>query len=276
MSDEQLNLISNIPRLKLCKIQGKLIGIGFTASIYQDKSKVVKEIYSDLDIINNTKRLNELIINSIISKDEVLKKYSVPFYGYDICNKNKTLLLQFDYVGKNLYEQLTSLSLEEIKLIFEALELIIKIFNDKGISHNDLHNGNIFVIRDKSGKIKNVLLGDWGTGLYDNSKKDALSKSFYERFYEDMIMSYYFKNHTVDDAVNYLKDINKYKKLTNLFNKEKKYIEDNFSYRPVSFLKKVYKNVFIDKIKFLLRNDPVIIEKSGAPENILDYIKSLI
>lgn len=274
MSDHQFELIKSIPTLNLCYIRCPIIAIGHTASIYRCKNKVVKEIYLE-ETLEKSRSLNELILNHVISQNKELSKYSIPFYGYDICEKRKSIMLEFEFVGQSLYDQLPSLTLKDLKFIVKELKRVITLFNDQGIVHYDLHNRNIFLSRNKDNKITGVLLGDWGNGQMNTGKRDSLNKHFYIYLYQDLILSYYLKHNSLDDAVEYLKSKNKYKLLMNLFNWDKKYLLEKYSYRPAKFLEQVSQIIFVYKVKFLLSNEPEIVKESKVPKEILEYVKEL-
>jgi serine/threonine protein kinase len=282
---------------ELCKIplhKTKVIGYGLSSKVYRidDKifdsydrinnsydGKIIKEIYLRQDLKDSTK-INELLINITITENPELKKLSIPFYSFDVCHKKyMTLLLEFDYGGKNLYEQLHIINAERLYHIISQVEKSIKVFNEYGITHNDLHSGNIFY----DYKTNQVKIADWGTGKIndENFKYDDLHKLFYPSLLLDLKFTYYLRNTNESEvnrilkAIEYLKSIGKYKKYMLDVKNEISYQKKKFTYKPSSFLKELEKDIHIRFLKTYLSKTNFLIENSNIPEDILLFMDIL-
>ncbi len=303
-------MLSEIPPKKLCdKIsKSEKIAQGMSAAIYKTKNnKILKEIYIDEDI-NLYRKINEIYINDLIQKNPSISKYSVPFYGYDgICiipqsqdkllnqsiksfNKSiktfdksiKSFVLEFANAGQVLYDNLANLNLQELKeAVFEIMS-IVKIFNENGITHNDLHTKNIFY----DSKTKIILLGDWGLGqnigfIHHKLKHYENLDLFFSSLYIDTIFAHYFKNHkNMSKIFKTLKSLGLYKKYMKTVREEIDYVRKNFSYKPAEFLKSGENDTYIRVLQRLFSMNrslkKQIIEDSNTPKEIILYLESLL
>jgi len=272
--------IKDIPKSNLCyklnhksKFGIKEIGHGLSASIYKYKNNVIKEVYLNNDIVKSRK-INELYVNYIISKNNELKQYVIPFYSYDLCtNEDKpTLLMEFKFVGKSLEEQLYKITPIQLSYVIIEVERIIKLFNYKGITHNDLHPGNIYYnpINNK------ILIGDWGLSVINSKLKDDLYVRFYPELYKRTLFSYYInsnKKDYKDKAIKYLKSKGLYKDLINEVEREKKYYFKKFTYKPKSFVNKITKDIYDRLLRnYLTKDEKFLIENSNISPEILEIL----
>ncbi len=311
ISNSELNLKLN-SKINLChKISiSKRINQGLSAAIYKSPDgKILKEIYIDKDI-NLDRKLNEVYINSIIMNDPELSLYSVPFYGYDgICEKNSknspslkeslnlknsetlksslksySLVLEFEDAGKTLYELLpyfnSSEELGNLREIIIKVMTIVKLFNEKGITHNDLHTKNIFY----NPETESIRLGDWGLGLFPNKSVNNLYEDL-TLFFSSLYLDTVFSKIKTKEVINILQKKNLYKQYMKDVQKEIEYQRRKFSYKPLSFLKSIeddikvrfMKRYFVDKVEF--RNEILRTIRNNSSNNsltILKYLESLI
>jgi len=252
----------------------KSSGINEKSSGINEKSFILKEIF--IDSKNPNHKLNELEINYNLSynpKFKSLRSHIVPFYGYDRCSFEKydTLVLKFEYMGKNLLNSYSEYSEYEIKIIISEIKKIIRKFNKLGIRHNDVNISNVFVrrhspdeIRRMSPKFKfDIKISDWGKGEINDSEK-------FKRTFEDfgtsgpLTLNYsesmikILKSFSYDEIIEMLKKL-QFRNLDEVknsslydnyifkVNKELQYQKQKFKYKPLSFLES---DDFVSKVHF--------------------------
>jgi len=266
----------------------EMINYGMAATIYKNDNIIFKEIYFSNEISYKSK-INEYKINEYILKDKSLSKYIVPYYGGFRCLKNdiskhSAIILLFKYMNiPTLFQQLTTLTMGDFNHIFTSLKLILKKFNSKGISHNDLNSKNIFY----DSKTKNIYIGDWGEAKFDNKNDDI---EFWKNVIRtELIFAYFLKQNEnkQNEFINFMKrtkldikykNFEPYQKLINFYEKTIKYklnIRLKNKTFPVYFiteLEKLYSKIVLEEMYNNIPNfKNYITQHTKIPNNIKIY-----
>lgn len=194
------------------KVQG-LLGEGAYGKVYKFNSKRAAKIVSlgsDMvfwDDINELKEniLNEFTVCKLAGELGVGPKV---YDHYTCCDENNQCyyILFMDLLeGQNMYDWFSSNpSEEEQTIVKELLAKKIKILHQNNIIHNDLHRGNVFIVKKKIGrgktKIDDVYIIDYG--MATNFKR-KMQKSI---IWETKMVQYLFS----DNIGNKNKDIYHY------------------------------------------------------------------
>jgi len=244
----------------------QVLNYGSTATVYSKNGYVLKEIYLESDSIVS-KKLRELSNNIFIQSDKELSKYIPTFFGFYMCEGS--MILKFAYSGKTFKEQLTDLSLNEIKQVVKDVRTYIKKFNEKGIIHDDLHLDNIFYYNG------NTYISDWGKNIDKrwNITKDDLNVKFYPKLYFDVYLAYFFKQNSTVDIEKYLESKNLLTKLKNNIDMELSFQSKVMSYKPKKFLEKAYKIFYQYALeKILIREFKYVMSHTKLPEGFKSYL----
>jgi serine/threonine protein kinase len=244
-----------------------ILNYGSTATVYKKNNYVLKEIYLESDSIISRK-LRELSNNIFIQSDKELSKYIPTFFGFYMCDGS--MILKFAYTGKTFKEQLSDLSLEEIKKVVSDVENYIRKFNAKGVIHGDLHLDNIFY--DKG----NTYISDWGKNIDKrwNISKDDLKLEFYPGLYYGVYLAYFFKQNTKESIENYLNSKKLLDKVKQIADGELNFQTKIMSYKPKNFLKKAYKIFYQDALEMILyREFDYVMSHTNLPEGFKSYLQ---
>jgi serine/threonine protein kinase len=232
---------------------------GYTSTIYRSGESIIKEIYLESTLEKSVK-LNELLANCYFATHPRYGRYSVPFLGYD--TYDKTLLLKFKYMGKNLEESILDYSSKELMKIHKNITHALHILNKKVI-HRDLHIANIFV--DKNSL--DVFIGDWGRGLLEPDTDNQDYDFYLYSFIRTIKLAYFMKF--------YKKIPINYKILQKKIDNEMEYTKKKFPHKPKSFYPKL-KLYITDRItKIMIERTPEYKQEKYLPEDIKELIKIL-
>lgn len=233
---------------------------GYTSTIYKKDGFVIKEIYLESELEKSVK-LNELLANCYFVTRPRYGRYSVPFISYDTFDK--TLLLKFKYMGKNLEESILHFSAKELLKIHKNITHALSVL-DKKISHRDLHIANIFV--DKN--TLEVSIGDWGRGLLEPDTEHEDYDFYLYSFLRTIKLSYFMK---------FYKNIPiNYKLLQKKIDNEMEYTKKKFPHKPKSFYPKL-KLYIKDRItKIMIEQTSEYKKENYLPEDIKELVKILL
>jgi serine/threonine protein kinase len=243
-----------------------VLNYGSTATVYKKNDYVLKEIYLESDSIVSRK-LRELSNNIFIQMDNELSKYIPTFYGFYMCEGS--MILKFAYTGKTFKEQLTDLSLEEIKKIVSDTRTYIRKFNEKEVIHGDLHLDNIFYYEG------NTYISDWGKTINKrwNITKDDLNEEFYPGLFFGVYLAYFFKQNSKTSMENYLNSKNLLSKVKQMADGQIKYHSEYMSYKPKKFLEKAYKIFYQDALEIILKREfKYVMTHTKLPEGFKSYL----
>jgi hypothetical protein len=233
---------------------------GYTSTIYKKGNYVIKEIYLESTLEKSIK-LNELLANCYFATHPRYGRYSVPFISYDTFDK--TLLLKFKYMGKNLEESILHFSAKELLKIHKNITHALHIVNKK-ITHRDLHIANIFIDE----KSLEVSIGDWGRGLLEPDTEHEDYDFYLFSFLRTIKLSYFMKF--------YKKIPINYKVLQKKVNNEMEYTKKKFPHKPKSFYPKL-KLYITDRItKIMIEQTSEYKQEKYLPEDIKELLKILV
>jgi hypothetical protein len=205
--------------------------------------------------------------NIFIQSDKELSNYIPTFFGFYMCEGS--MILKFAYTGKTFKEQLSVLSLTEIKQIVRDVEKYIKKFNEKGVIHGDLHLDNVFYYNG------NTYISDWGKNIDKrwNISKDDLKLEFYPGLYYGVYLAYFFKQNSKTSIENYLKSKNLLTKIKKTADNELNFQTKLMSYKPKKFLEKAYKIFYQDALEMVLYKEfDYVMSHTKLPEEFKNYL----
>lgn len=266
----------------------KKFAYGFTSTVYRLGNSVIKETYLSKEELEEQDFFEEVKANVFFREHPDLQSYVIPFEGFEFCEDK--IYTKYEYVGNPLSETILDYTPEELTIILDKVLQNIKNLH-KYVIHGDLHTGNIFVVKDKSGIIKNVVFGDWGRAVIKGRTARILPehlrvevseeidiKRFLDSFKQRLEMAYFFKNVNTKYALKLLQDKNSKKKffltLTTKINKRKK----RYPHRPSEFIDKLRPFLFNDLLFEMIKKEygeTFVIQKCKFSSTMKEFIKSL-
>lgn len=168
MELEDLKNIKKINSNKCLKFKKKL-GAGGYGSVYQvDDSKAVKVINITKNYRKDKNFIKDLEKEFLISQIADKKGFGPKIYDVNVCCDDKNncyfmiymeLLKGETYCSWNLSKH----SDKEREDVLNILDKKINIMQKNKIIHNDIHDENIFIVKDsKTKKVSNVFIIDYG------------------------------------------------------------------------------------------------------------------
>jgi hypothetical protein len=270
------------------EFSNKIFAYGFTSAVYRLGDSVIKETYLSKGKLENENLNKEIDANILLMETPELQPYTIKFEGFEFCG-NK-MYTKYEYVGDPLFDTILDYSPTELKFILNKTLKNIKIIH-KFIIHRDLHLRNIFLVKNKDGKIKNVIFGDWGAAVIKEGPlkeipedmKDILSNKtdielFLKSFKERLEKAYFFKNVNIKNALKLLEDKGKKKYFFNILNSKMARRKIKYPHRPPEFIEKSRPYFFNEFLFGLIKkeySDNFIIKKCKFSNEMKEFIQIL-
>lgn len=106
----------------------------------------------------------------------------VPKISHAYSGSNYTaFIMNYIHDGMTLKNYIESRMKEDIDTnLYQKISDMVKVLHSRGISHGDLHTGNIIVTFTPSGRVKDVFLIDFTRSLKFNTTENQLFKKMYK------------------------------------------------------------------------------------------------
>lgn len=154
---------------KKCNIFRKKLGSGGYGSVYKvDNNKAVKVINITKQYRKEKNFIKELENEFIISQIADKKKFGPKIYDANVCcdeEGNCYFMIYMELLKGQTYcsWNLDKHNNEERKRVLDIIDKKIKIMQENKIIHNDIHDENIFIVKNsKKQKVTDVLIIDYG------------------------------------------------------------------------------------------------------------------
>ena len=274
------------------EFSNKKFAYGFTSTVYKLGNSVIKETYLSKEELEQGDFFEEIKANIFFREHPELQQYAIKFEGFEFCDDK--IYTKYEYVGNPLSETILDYTPKELTIILnKVLENAKKLH--KYIIHGDLHIGNIFINKNKDGKIEEVVFGDWGRAVIKGKTARILPenlrveiseeidiKRFLESFKLRLEMSYFFKNINTKYALKLLDNKGKKKQFFNTLNFRMANRKKKYPHRPADFIEKMRPFFFNDLLFEMIKreySDNFVIQKckfSPEMKKIIEKIKNKI